>query len=68
LLIDGRWIGRTGEEPPVVNPADAAVIGQLPVAGAAELQARRGRRRPRLSAWAATLPLERFHIMTRATR
>ena len=69
LLIDGHWIGRTGAGSlPVVNPADAAVIGELPVAGPAELQAAVAGARRAFPAWAATLPLERFHIITRATR
>ena len=40
LLVDGRWIDRTAAGSlPVANPADGTILGELPSAGAAELQA-----------------------------
>ncbi len=69
LLIDGRWIERTAAGSlPVVNPSDAGVLGTLPIAGAEELQAAVAGARRAFPGWAATLPLERFHVITRATR
>jgi succinate-semialdehyde dehydrogenase/glutarate-semialdehyde dehydrogenase len=69
LLIDGAWVERTAAGSlPVVNPADGAVLGELPMAGAAELQAAAAAAQHAFPAWAALPPLERFHLITRATR
>ncbi len=69
LLVDGRWLERTAAGSlPVLNPADGTVLGDLPVAGAAELQAAAAAAQRAFPAWAALLPLERFHLITRATR
>ena len=69
LLIDGRWIDRTAAgSVPVANPADGGVLGELPVAGAPELQAAAAAAQRSFPAWASLLPLERCHLITRATR
>ena len=40
LFIDGRWLDRTDSGTlPVLNPADGTVLGQLPIAGPAEVEA-----------------------------
>jgi succinate-semialdehyde dehydrogenase/glutarate-semialdehyde dehydrogenase len=68
LLIEGKWVGRTDAgELPVINPADGSVLGQLPVAGAAELEAAQLAAVRGFEVWSRTLPLERFRIITRAT-
>lgn len=69
LLLDGQWIDRTAAgNLPVFNPADGTTLGELPVAGAAELQAAAAAAQRAFPAWAALLPLERFQVITRATR
>jgi succinate-semialdehyde dehydrogenase/glutarate-semialdehyde dehydrogenase len=52
---------------PVVNPADASVLGQLPVAGTAELQRATAAAAQGFRCWSSAVPLERFRIITRAT-
>ena len=66
LYIGGQW-RRTAETLPVLNPATEKVIGQLPVAGRADLDdaleaAARGFR-----VWRATSPRARAEVILRAT-
>lgn len=68
LHIDGRWIGETGTgRLPIVNPADAAVLGHLPVAGPVELAAARHAARQGFALWSATPAFERYRILLKAT-
>ena len=68
LLIDGRWIGRTDAGSiEVTNPADASVLGALPVAGPAEVEAAAAAAARAFPGWARTPPLERFRVITKAT-
>ena len=68
LLIGGKWIAHTDAgELPVINPADGSVLGQLPVAGATELEVAQLAAVRGFEGWSRTLPLERFRIITRAT-
>ena len=67
LLIDGRWIGlahRTGEE--VVNPATDEVLGLLPYADAADLDAALEAAQRGFVIWKRTTPVERAAILRRA--
>ncbi len=68
LFIDGQWIARTGAGTlPVLNPADGSVLGQLPVAGEAEITAAQQAAARGFEVWSRTLPLERFRIIAKAT-
>jgi succinate-semialdehyde dehydrogenase/glutarate-semialdehyde dehydrogenase len=68
LFIDGGWVGETTSGSlPVHNPADGAVLGHLPIAGAQEIEAAARAAARAFPAWSRTLPLERFRIITRAT-
>ena len=68
LLIDGRWIERTAAGVlDVLNPADAGLLGRLPLAGPAEVQAAADAAQRAFAPWSRTLPLERFRIIGRAT-
>ena len=68
LLIDGRWIERTDAGSiDVTNPADGTVLGALPVAGPAEVQAAAAAAARAFGPWSRTLVLERFRIITKAT-
>jgi succinate-semialdehyde dehydrogenase/glutarate-semialdehyde dehydrogenase len=69
LLIDGRWIARTDAgRLPIVNPADGSRLGELPVAGDAELRAAQAAAQRGFALWSRILPLERFRVITAATR
>lgn len=68
LYIDGHWIAQTDAGTlPVLNPADGSVLGHLPVAGPAEIEAATAAAARGFEHWSRTLPLERFRILTRAT-
>ena len=68
LHIEGRWIAQTDAGTlPVLNPADGSVLGQLPIAGAAEIEAATAAAARGFESWSRTLPLERFRIIGRAT-
>jgi succinate-semialdehyde dehydrogenase / glutarate-semialdehyde dehydrogenase len=68
LYIGGRWIARTDAGVlPVLNPANGSVLGQLPVAGPAEIEAATDAAERGFLPWSRTLPLERFRILARAT-
>lgn len=69
LHIDGRWVGSTtAGDLPVVNPADEAAIGRVPIAGQPELAAAVAAAARGFALWSRTLPLERFRVITTATR
>lgn len=69
LYIDNEPVSRTasGETLPVVNPADGALLGALPVAGTTELRCALSSAKRGFARWSSTLPLERYRVMTRAT-
>jgi succinate-semialdehyde dehydrogenase / glutarate-semialdehyde dehydrogenase len=68
LYIAGEWIARTAAGTfQVTNPADGTPLGEAPVAGDAELDAAAQAAARAFPGWAATLPLERFKIITKAT-
>jgi succinate-semialdehyde dehydrogenase/glutarate-semialdehyde dehydrogenase len=69
LHIDGRWIVSTASGVlPVLDPADESRIGNLPIAGQDEIQAAIAAAQRGFSIWSNTLPIERFRIITAATR
>jgi aldehyde dehydrogenase (NAD+) len=60
LYIDGAWRPAAGGDLiEVVNPADEQVIGQVPAAGAEDVDTAVRAARAALPAWAATPPAER---------
>ena len=68
LLIDGRWIERTAAgRLEVLDPATAAAIGDLPVAGPAEIAAAAAAAARSFPSWAAKTAHERCAIIGRAT-
>ncbi len=69
LYIDGHWIAQTRSGSLAVdNPADGAVLGQLPLAGPAELDRALEAAAAGFRRWRKMLALERFHLITAATR
>lgn len=69
LYIDGHWIAQTRSGSLAVdNPADGAELGQLPLAGPAELDAALEAAAAGFKRWRKMLALERFHLITAATR
>jgi succinate-semialdehyde dehydrogenase/glutarate-semialdehyde dehydrogenase len=68
LHIDGQWIARTeAGSRPVVNPATAEVLGELPNAGAAEIESAADAAARSFPAWSALTPLDRCAVINRAT-
>lgn len=68
LHIAGHWLTRaSGGERTVVNPADASVLGTLPLAGESELHAAAESARRGFLQWRKLSALERFGIIRRAT-
>ncbi len=69
LFIDGQWVERTDSGTRhILNPADGSLLGELPVAGAAELLAAQHAAARGFRLWSRTLPIDRFRIITRATQ
>ncbi len=68
LLIDGQWIEQTSAGSlPVLDPATGTIVGNLPLAGAPEIEAAAAAAIRSFPAWAATPPFERCAIIARAT-
>jgi succinate-semialdehyde dehydrogenase/glutarate-semialdehyde dehydrogenase len=68
LLIDGQWIERTAAGTrSVVNPATESVLGELPEAGAGEIQAAASAAVRSFPAWSSLTPLDRCAVIGRAT-
>lgn len=68
LHIAGQWLDRaSGGERYVINPADESVLGVLPLAGEAELNAAAESARRGFAQWRARSALERFTVLRRAT-
>jgi succinate-semialdehyde dehydrogenase/glutarate-semialdehyde dehydrogenase len=69
LHIDGRWVESTARGAlTVVNPADESILGQLPIAGAEDIEAAARAARKGFATWSRALPLDRFRVITAATR
>ena len=69
LLIGGKWTaGTTGKSEPVINPATEEVLGQLPHASAADLDAALAASAEGFKAWRAMTPVKRQQIMEAAAR
>jgi succinate-semialdehyde dehydrogenase/glutarate-semialdehyde dehydrogenase len=67
LLIDGRWIPPAQFKLPVFNPSTAELLGELPVASAADLAAAAAAAARSFPAWSALTALERCTVIERAT-
>jgi succinate-semialdehyde dehydrogenase / glutarate-semialdehyde dehydrogenase len=69
LFINGRWIDATSQgNLPVTNPADESELGRLPMAGEKEIALAIEAAGEGFAKWSRTLPIERFRIITAATR
>jgi succinate-semialdehyde dehydrogenase/glutarate-semialdehyde dehydrogenase len=69
LLINGKWLQATSSGSlAVINPADGTELGRLPIAGEAEIKAAVEAARAGFRTWSRMLPIDRFRIMTEATR
>jgi len=69
LYIDGHWVAHTlSGELPVENPADGSILGRLPLAGPMELNAALEAAGAGFKRWRRMLALDRFHVITAATR
>jgi succinate-semialdehyde dehydrogenase/glutarate-semialdehyde dehydrogenase len=66
LLIGGKWISRDGA--PVINPADESVIGTVPHATGADLEAAVDAAQEGFKVWRRTSPAKRAEIILRAAR
>ncbi|GAB2485549.1 NAD-dependent succinate-semialdehyde dehydrogenase [Comamonas humi] len=64
LYINGEWLAAGGRATePVINPADEAVLGQLPHAGEADLQAALAAAKAAFPAWRDASPLVRADLL-----
>jgi len=69
LYIDGEWIEKTSSgSMGVENPADGSDLGQLPVAGVAEIDAALEAAERGYRLWRMRSAIDRFQIITQATR
>jgi succinate-semialdehyde dehydrogenase/glutarate-semialdehyde dehydrogenase len=69
LHIDGRWMAHASRGAlPVVDPADGSTIGELPMAGSAEILAAVEAAQRGFAIWSRTLPIDRFRVISAATR
>ncbi len=69
LLIDGKWrAGSEGVSEPVINPATDDVIGHVPHASTADLDAALEASARGFAVWRATPPIQRQKIMETAAR
>jgi succinate-semialdehyde dehydrogenase / glutarate-semialdehyde dehydrogenase len=67
LLIGGEWLPAAGRKTsPVINPATEEVIGQVPHASTADLDAALAAAERGFKAWRAVFPDERGKILKRA--
>ncbi len=68
LLIDGQWIARTpGGSRPVVDPASAELLGDLPNAGPEETESAARAAARAFAAWSALTAIDRCAFISRAT-
>lgn len=69
LLIDGQWTeGTSGHKEPVINPATEEVIGAVPYASPADLDAALAASAKGFKVWAATPAFQRQAVMEKAAR
>ena len=69
LYIDGEWFATaSGGAMPVINPADETVLGNVPLAGARELDAALEAAARGFARWKKTSALERQKTISRATQ
>ena len=69
LLIGGTWTaGTSGKTQPVINPATEEVLGDLPLASAADLDDALAASAEGFKAWRAMTPVKRQQIMEAAAR
>lgn len=69
LYIDGEWLGRLGRDVvPVVDPATGEVLGDLPLATGADLQAALAAARSGFVVWRKKSPAERSDILRSVAR
>jgi len=68
MLIDGRWISsEERQSSPVVNPATGKVIGQVPHATPADLEAAVSSARKGFDVWRKTSAYERAKVLREAS-
>ena len=68
LLIDGQWIARTAAgSQPVLNPATAEVLGELPHARPEQIESAARAAAYSFPAWASMTALDRCVFISRAT-
>ncbi len=68
LAIDGQWIARTAARSrPVVDPATAEVLGELPNAGPAEIESAARAAARSFPEWSALTAMDRCAVIARAT-
>src|SRR5579885_2872773 len=67
LYIGGAW-HKSRDARPVLNPADESVIGMLPIAREAELDAALEAATAGFKIWSRTGPSQRANIILRASR
>jgi len=64
LFIDGAWLDAGNRDTaPVVNPANGAILGRVPLATAADLDLALTTARTAFDAWRHTVPAERSRIL-----
>jgi len=69
LLIDGTWLqGSEGTSEPVYNPANGAVLGALPHASRADLDAALEASARGFATWSAMPPADRQQVIERAAQ
>lgn len=67
LLIDGSWrAGHGGQSQPVINPATEEVLGHLPIADAADVDAAIAAASAAFAIWSQTAPAHRAALLRRA--
>jgi succinate-semialdehyde dehydrogenase / glutarate-semialdehyde dehydrogenase len=67
LLVDGRWVGRGDRDVrPVVDPATGQVVGELPVATAADLDEACEAAGRAFPTWRETPAYDRYGVLRRA--
>ena len=68
LLLDGTWLPGPAEALEVRDPRDDALVGRIPLAGAAEVDAAVAGAVKAAAAWARTSPAERSGLLKAAAR
>jgi succinate-semialdehyde dehydrogenase/glutarate-semialdehyde dehydrogenase len=66
LLIDGGWQHEAAEYLDVINPADEAVVGRVPIATQADLQRALAAAARGFDTWRRTTPVQRAAVLRRA--